>query len=49
MIASGGVSSLEDLVSLKAYTDRGIAGAIAGKALYTGRFSVREALAKVSD
>lgn len=49
VIASGGVSSLEDLVSLKAYTDRGIAGAIAGKALYTGRFSVREALAKVSD
>lgn len=49
VIASGGVSSLDDLVSLKAYTDRGIAGAIAGKALYTGRFSVREALAKVRD
>ena len=40
--ASGGVSSLEDLVSLRL---AGVAGAITGKALFEGRFSLAEALA----
>jgi phosphoribosylformimino-5-aminoimidazole carboxamide ribotide isomerase len=40
--ASGGVSSLEDLVSLRL---AGAAGAITGKALFEGRFSLAEALA----
>lgn len=40
--ASGGVSSLDDLRALK---DAGAAGAIIGKALYEGKFAVREALA----
>jgi phosphoribosylformimino-5-aminoimidazole carboxamide ribotide isomerase len=41
VIASGGVSSLEDL---KALSEKGIQGAIVGKALYENRFSLKEAL-----
>lgn len=44
VIASGGVSSLEDLVSLQTYADAGVIGAIVGKALYTKKFTVAEAL-----
>jgi phosphoribosylformimino-5-aminoimidazole carboxamide ribotide isomerase len=40
--ASGGVSSVHDLVALK---NSGADGAIVGKALYEGAFTVREALA----
>ncbi|MFE4809738.1 1-(5-phosphoribosyl)-5-[(5-phosphoribosylamino)methylideneamino]imidazole-4-carboxamide isomerase [Peribacillus simplex] len=47
VIASGGISSLEDLVTLKEYEAQGIAGAIVGKAIYTNRFTVEEALEKV--
>lgn len=43
VIASGGVSSLDDLSSLA--TIEGLSGIITGKALYEGRFSVSEALA----
>ncbi|MDN4526209.1 1-(5-phosphoribosyl)-5-[(5-phosphoribosylamino)methylideneamino]imidazole-4-carboxamide isomerase [Fictibacillus fluitans] len=46
VIASGGVSSLDDLAALKE-DHRGIGGAIIGKALYTGRFTLQEALEKV--
>jgi phosphoribosylformimino-5-aminoimidazole carboxamide ribotide isomerase len=42
VIASGGVSSLEDLVALAGVP--GIAGVITGKALYEGRFTVAAAL-----
>jgi phosphoribosylformimino-5-aminoimidazole carboxamide ribotide isomerase len=42
IIASGGVSSLGDLRELREV--HGLAGAIVGKALYEGRFSVREAV-----
>jgi phosphoribosylformimino-5-aminoimidazole carboxamide ribotide isomerase len=42
VIASGGIASLEDL---KALAYLGVAGAITGKALYEGRFTVAEALA----
>ena len=47
MIASGGVGTLEDLRSLAAVTvsDRRLSGAIAGRAIYEGRFSVAEGLA----
>jgi len=46
IIASGGISALHDLVQLKAEAERGIAieGAIAGKALYSGAFTLQEAL-----
>jgi phosphoribosylformimino-5-aminoimidazole carboxamide ribotide isomerase len=46
VIASGGVSSIDDLVSLKE-DKRNIAGAIIGKALYTGRFTLSDALGSV--
>ncbi|WP_026688339.1 1-(5-phosphoribosyl)-5-[(5-phosphoribosylamino)methylideneamino]imidazole-4-carboxamide isomerase [Alteribacter aurantiacus] len=49
VVASGGVSSLEDLARLKERSGEGIEGAIVGKALYEGRFTLQEALAEVSD
>lgn len=42
VIASGGVSSLADIVALANVA--GVAGVITGKALYEGRFTVAEAL-----
>lgn len=45
VIASGGISSLEDLRQLRELEDVGIEGAIVGKALYEQRFSLREAIA----
>lgn len=45
VIASGGVSTLEDLRVLRSLVDRGIEGAIVGKALYSGAFTLTEALA----
>jgi len=44
VIASGGVSSLEDLRALATLTDLGVEGAIVGKALYAGAFTLPEAL-----
>jgi len=47
VIASGGVSQLTDLVALKELAGRGVKGAIVGKAIYEGRFTVEEALKEV--
>jgi len=44
VIASGGVSSLDDLRALKARAADGIAGAISGRALYDGRIDLAEAI-----
>ena len=44
MIASGGVSSLHDLLALRSLVDDGVEGAIVGKALYAGAFTLPEAL-----
>lgn len=44
VIASGGVSTLDDLTQLKKYQNDGIGGAIVGKALYTNQFTLEEAL-----
>jgi len=44
VIASGGVSSLADLRELRMRSDRGVSGAIVGKALYTNQFTLKEAL-----
>jgi len=44
VIASGGVSSLDDLRALRELTDDGVEGAIVGKALYAGAFTLPEAL-----
>jgi len=49
VIASGGVSSLDDLRAIATLTDSGIEGAIVGKALYAGRFTLPEALAAMKD
>ena len=48
VIASGGVSSLDDLRAIATLTDSGVEGAIVGKALYAGRFTLPQALAAVS-
>ena len=43
IIASGGIGSLEDILSLK---DTGVEGVIVGKALYTNRVDLKEAVEK---
>lgn len=48
VIASGGVSSLDDLRAIATLTGEGVEGSIVGKALYAGRFTLPEALAAVS-
>ncbi len=45
IIASGGVSSINDLLELKANEEAGIEGLISGRALYDGRIDPAEALA----
>jgi len=47
VIASGGISSLDDIAALAALRSTGVEGAIVGKALYAGKFTLEEAL-KVS-
>jgi phosphoribosylanthranilate isomerase len=47
VVASGGVSSLDDLVALAGLAGIGVEGAIVGKALYAGAFTLGEALAAV--
>jgi 1-(5-phosphoribosyl)-5-[(5-phosphoribosylamino)methylideneamino] imidazole-4-carboxamide isomerase/N-(5'phosphoribosyl)anthranilate isomerase len=48
VIASGGVSSLADLHAITELTPLGVDGAIIGKALYAGAFTLAQALAAVS-
>jgi 1-(5-phosphoribosyl)-5-[(5-phosphoribosylamino)methylideneamino] imidazole-4-carboxamide isomerase/N-(5'phosphoribosyl)anthranilate isomerase len=48
VIASGGVSTLDDLRALAALEPIGVEGVIAGKALYAGAFTVPEALAALA-
>lgn len=45
VVASGGISSLQDLTDLKALVAEGLEGAILGKSLYAGKFKLEEALA----
>jgi phosphoribosyl isomerase A len=47
VVASGGVSSLDDLRALARLVPAGVEGAIVGKALYAGAFTLPEALAAV--
>jgi phosphoribosylformimino-5-aminoimidazole carboxamide ribotide isomerase/phosphoribosylanthranilate isomerase len=44
VVASGGVSKLQDLIDLRELTSIGVEGAIVGKALYTGAFTLPQAL-----
>ncbi|MFJ5988596.1 bifunctional 1-(5-phosphoribosyl)-5-((5-phosphoribosylamino)methylideneamino)imidazole-4-carboxamide isomerase/phosphoribosylanthranilate isomerase PriA [Lentzea sp. NPDC092896] len=47
VIASGGVSTVDDLVALAKLSRDGVEGSIIGKALYAGNFTLPEALAAV--
>jgi len=44
VVASGGISSLEDIEALVSLNNSGVEGAIVGKALYAGAFTLQEAL-----
>jgi phosphoribosylformimino-5-aminoimidazole carboxamide ribotide isomerase/phosphoribosylanthranilate isomerase len=44
VVASGGISSLEDIRALCALSQVGVEGAIVGKALYAGAFTLEQAL-----
>ena len=44
VIASGGISSLDDIRNLLAIEGSGVAGAITGKAIYSGALDLREAV-----
>jgi phosphoribosylformimino-5-aminoimidazole carboxamide ribotide isomerase/phosphoribosylanthranilate isomerase len=44
VVASGGISSLEDIKALCALSQVGVEGAIVGKALYAGAFTLEQAL-----
>jgi len=45
VVASGGVTTLDDIRALMSLVPLGVEGAIAGTALYEGRFTIEEALA----
>jgi phosphoribosylanthranilate isomerase len=49
VVASGGVSKLDDLRQLAALEPAGVEGVIVGKALYAGAFTVSEALAALAE
>ena len=49
VVASGGVSTLDDIRQLAACVEEGIDSAIIGKALYAGNFTLEEALAVAQD
>jgi phosphoribosylformimino-5-aminoimidazole carboxamide ribonucleotide (ProFAR) isomerase len=44
VIASGGISSIEDIKKLKSLNNPRLEGVIVGKALYEGKFTLKEAL-----
>lgn len=48
VIASGGISSLADIAAIRDLVNIGVEGAILGKALYAGAFTLTEALAVAS-
>jgi phosphoribosylformimino-5-aminoimidazole carboxamide ribotide isomerase/phosphoribosylanthranilate isomerase len=49
VVASGGISSLNDIAALRALVPLGVEGAIVGKALYAKAFTLVEALAVASE
>jgi 1-(5-phosphoribosyl)-5-[(5-phosphoribosylamino)methylideneamino] imidazole-4-carboxamide isomerase/N-(5'phosphoribosyl)anthranilate isomerase len=44
VIASGGIATLDDIAAIRDLVDIGVEGAILGKALYAGAFTLRDAL-----
>ena len=49
IVASGGISELLDIENLRQLTSQGVEGAIVGKALYSQKFSLEEALKVAGD
>ena len=43
VIASGGVSCIDDIQKMKSYSESGVSGIIVGRALYERKFSIKEA------
>ncbi|HEX3035760.1 MAG TPA: 1-(5-phosphoribosyl)-5-[(5-phosphoribosylamino)methylideneamino]imidazole-4-carboxamide isomerase [Thermodesulfobacteriota bacterium] len=48
VVASGGISSMEDLEKLSALGKAGLLGAILGKSIYTGKINLEEAIQRFS-
>lgn len=48
VIASGGLSSLEDIEKLSSLENVGLAGVILGKSIYTGKINLKEAIRRFS-
>ncbi|AKK03468.1 bifunctional 1-(5-phosphoribosyl)-5-((5-phosphoribosylamino)methylideneamino)imidazole-4-carboxamide isomerase/phosphoribosylanthranilate isomerase PriA [Corynebacterium epidermidicanis] len=48
IVASGGISTVQDLINLAQFAEEGIDAAIVGTALYEGKFTLAEALTAVS-
>ena len=44
VVASGGVSTLEDIATIRELVGDGVEGAVVGKALYAGAFTLPQAL-----
>ena len=49
VVASGGISVIQDLIDLRDLTPIGIEGAIVGKAIYSGSFTLEQALKAASE
>lgn len=47
IVASGGVATMGDLKKIAAFKDRGVTGAIVGKAIYTGDVDLADAVATI--
>jgi phosphoribosylformimino-5-aminoimidazole carboxamide ribonucleotide (ProFAR) isomerase len=48
VVASGGISNLDDIAALRELVPLGLEGAIVGKALYAGAFTLADALAAMA-
>jgi len=48
VVASGGVSTIDDLLAIATLVESGVEGAVIGTALYTGVFTLEDALAAVA-
>ena len=48
VLASGGVSGMDDIRALKKVSSAGISGVVVGRAIYTGRIKLKQALAAAS-
>lgn len=49
VIASGGVTVQDDLLTLARFSDQGVGGAIVGKALYTGNIDLTSAITAIQE